>query len=86
MKSLSKIRAYKIQYITTMTKSVENLAVGARIEKEQATSKLYILTIFLVPCRANSIISVCHISIQLTMRQILENIEDYVKLNRFSVF
>ena len=69
-----------------MTKSVENLAVGALIEKEQATPKLYILTIFLVPCRADSIIYVRHISIQLTMRQILENIEDYVKLNRFSVF
>ena len=32
-----------------MTMSVENLAVGALIEKEQATPKLYILTIFLVP-------------------------------------
>ena len=86
IKSLSKIRAYKIQYITTMTKSVENLAVGARIEKEQATPKLYILTIFLVPWRADSIISARHISDRVDYETNFRKHRELCKTEHISVF
>ena len=72
--------------VTTMTKSNENLAVGALIEKEQATPKLYILTIFHVPCRANSIISVCHISDAVDYETNLRKHRGLCKTEHISVF